>query len=262
MGNKLSAKRKNRNRCTCYMYIETKHCCQGQCFRKIKNVQALQQTSGVRERAEWCLSTKQIDIVFSAISALDLPAIFATIICSYFERKDLDGEYLQFYHGAINGHIARGGPVCEHWIRHKLDRRRDRDIKVGLFGEDGAGKSALVIQFRTGNYVEAINYEMSIDLDFKKGIAVDGIDNFLTLTLLDTKVNEFWSMRDCWFRENDIIVLCFAIHQKGSLDQCIQDLQRIPDICDFDIEGHSEKGVWWDVRWTECTMEEISIIER
>jgi len=64
-----------------------------------------------------------------------------------------------------------------------------REIKVTVVGEEGVGKSALVIQLVQSHFVE--EFDPTIENSYRKQLIVD--DEAVVLDILDTGYNPFYS---------------------------------------------------------------------
>lgn len=135
-----------------------------------------------------------------------------------------DKRYLQLCHGAINNYISRGKLVCPKWMQYKMPIHC-REVKIGVFGQNGVGKSSLTVRSVTNLFME--EYDPTISDSLRKAVMIDGIENYVLVDLLDFDLQEeFSSLRDQQLRESNILLFCFAIHQKESLDHCIKDLKH------------------------------------
>eukprot|EP01083_Nonionella_stella_P035745 97488_1 len=81
-------------------------------------------------------------------------------------------------------------------------------IKICLMGAGSQGKSALVLQFITGEFLT--DYDPTIEDTYSKTITVN--DQTALIEILDTAGQEvFWSMQDQWIRESEVFLLVFSI---------------------------------------------------
>jgi len=83
-----------------------------------------------------------------------------------------------------------------------------REYKVVMLGSGGVGKSALTVQFVTGQFAE--RYDPTVEDFYRKEIEVESAP--ATLEILDTAGTEqFASMRDLYIRNGQGFILVYSI---------------------------------------------------
>ncbi|XP_022672691.1 ras-related protein Rap-2b-like [Varroa destructor] len=83
-----------------------------------------------------------------------------------------------------------------------------REFKVVVLGSGGVGKSALTVQFVSGNFME--KYDPTIEDFYRKEIEVDQAP--CVLEILDTAGTEqFASMRDLYIKNGQGFVVVYSI---------------------------------------------------
>ena len=83
-----------------------------------------------------------------------------------------------------------------------------REFKVVVLGSGGVGKSALTVQFVSGQFVE--KYDPTIEDFYRKEIDVDGAP--AVLEILDTAGTEqFASMRDLYIKNGQGFMLVYSV---------------------------------------------------
>lgn len=99
-----------------------------------------------------------------------------------------------------------------------------REYKVVMLGSGGVGKSALTVQFVTGQFAE--RYDPTVEDFYRKEIEVEGQP--ATLEILDTAGTEqFASMRDLYIRNGQGFILVFSIVSEQSFNDIKQMRQQI-----------------------------------
>lgn len=97
-----------------------------------------------------------------------------------------------------------------------------REYKVVVLGSGGVGKSALTVQFVTGQFVE--KYDPTIEDFYRKEIEVD--DTPSILEILDTAGTEqFASMRDLYIKNGQGFLLVYSLINR----QTFADLKPMRD---------------------------------
>jgi len=97
-----------------------------------------------------------------------------------------------------------------------------REYKVVVLGSGGVGKSALTVQFVTGQFVE--KYDPTIEDFYRKEIEVDNTPSILEI--LDTAGTEqFASMRDLYIKNGQGFLLVYSIINR----QTFTDLNLMKD---------------------------------
>ncbi|XP_072035032.1 LOW QUALITY PROTEIN: ras-related protein Rap-2a-like [Amphiura filiformis] len=94
-----------------------------------------------------------------------------------------------------------------------------REYKVVVLGSGGVGKSALTVEFVSGNYVE--KYDPTIEDFYRKAIEVE--NTMAILEILDTAGTEqFASMRDLYIRNGQGFLVVYSVTSKQSFgDVCV-----------------------------------------
>ncbi|XP_035692297.1 ras-related protein Rap-2c-like [Branchiostoma floridae] len=97
-----------------------------------------------------------------------------------------------------------------------------REYKVVVLGSGGVGKTALTVQFVTGQFME--KYDPTIEDFYRKEIEVDGAPS--VLEILDTAGTEqFASMRDLYIKNGQGFLLVYSLTNY----QTFQDIKPIRD---------------------------------
>ena len=103
-----------------------------------------------------------------------------------------------------------------------------------MWGSGGVGKSALIIRFVTGTFLE--EYDPTIEDSSRNQIEVNG--KLFLVDILDTAAGEeFSAMQDQWIREGKVIFICFSITSRASWEDVIlyrRRLMRTRDVDDTD----------------------------
>ncbi|XP_022699727.1 ras-related protein Rap-2b-like isoform X2 [Varroa jacobsoni] len=95
-----------------------------------------------------------------------------------------------------------------------------REFKVVVLGSGGVGKSALTVQFVSGNFME--KYDPTIEDFYRKEIEVDQAP--CVLEILDTAGTEqFASMRDLYIKNGQGFVVVYSI----TSHQTFQDIKNM-----------------------------------
>eukprot|EP01084_Bolivina_argentea_P114842 204372_1 len=98
---------------------------------------------------------------------------------------------------------------------------KDHLIKLGVLGGESQGKTALVMKFITGSFIE--DYDPTIEESFRKNVTVNNYSALIDI--LDTAGEEiFWSMQEQWIRESEQFLLVFSICSPDGFETC--DLLR------------------------------------
>lgn len=91
----------------------------------------------------------------------------------------------------------------------------EKEIKVGMFGGGGVGKTAITLQFLKGEFTEG--YIPTIEDQFSKVIDVDGQE--ISLIIIDTAgQDDFAEMRFSYYNQVQGFVLVFDITNPSSVD--------------------------------------------
>lgn len=97
-----------------------------------------------------------------------------------------------------------------------------REFKVVVLGSGGVGKSALTVQFVSGNFME--KYDPTIEDFYRKEIEVDSTP--CVLEILDTAGTEqFASMRDLYIKNGQGFVVTYSLTNH----QTFQDIKTMKD---------------------------------
>mmetsp|Transcript_49565 Transcript_49565/g.124622 ORF Transcript_49565/g.124622 Transcript_49565/m.124622 type:complete len:201 (+) Transcript_49565:363-965(+) len=111
------------------------------------------------------------------------------------------------------------------------DENEDGDgkVKVLVLGAGGVGKSALTIQFVSGQFQEF--YDPTIEELYRKSVQVDG--QTYELEIIDTAGTEqFKAMRDLYMKDGQAFILVYSITSLGTfneLDEIKTQIMRIQD---------------------------------
>ncbi|XP_011664698.1 ras-related protein Rap-2c [Strongylocentrotus purpuratus] len=99
-----------------------------------------------------------------------------------------------------------------------------REYKVVVLGSGGVGKSALTVQFVSGNFVE--KYDPTIEDFYRKAIEVE--NTMAILEILDTAGTEqFASMRDLYIRNGQGFVVVYSVTSKQSFGDVLNIREQI-----------------------------------
>lgn len=124
-----------------------------------------------------------------------------------------------------------------------------------LLGTGGVGKSACVIRYITGNFVE--EYDPTIEDCYRKSMPRAGGLDPVVLEIVDTAGQEGFSMlQDQWIRKGQGFVLVYAVNSRPSFAElhnyysCIVQFQESADVpmvvvgnkCDLNHEVTTDQG--------------------
>ncbi|XP_033122577.1 ras-related protein Rap-2a-like [Anneissia japonica] len=99
-----------------------------------------------------------------------------------------------------------------------------KEYKVVVLGAGGVGKSAITVQFVSGNFVE--KYDPTIEDFYRKAIEVENM--MAILEILDTAGTEqFASMRDLYIRNGQGFLIVFSITSKQSFGDVVNIREQI-----------------------------------
>ena len=209
------------------------HCCEQQCLARIKDAKRMYT---IEPRLSFIAA--HCAVVQSAISDKNLPSVFAEIICSFLVILDRNvwwiSEYNMFCHGAINEWFNTEAE-CQRAVKGALymesERARDstkwdreRPVIIGLFGQpwkwdamEGVGKSSLVQRFSSGSFfAENETNEVVTKMIKVKGIKPVRIEIHDSAERINTRY-----ITSEWLDNIDVVLLCFAIHKRDTLDSCL-----------------------------------------
>eukprot|EP01084_Bolivina_argentea_P137033 241338_1 len=164
--------------------------------------------------------------------------------------------------------------ICENCIEYHAKSIRNQQynkiestpIKIALVGDTAVGKSALISRYVDNRYeIELQIATIASDLHTKKETLSDGTK--VTAHIWDTAGQErFKSIVSSYYRDVDVIMVCYAINSKKSLDNCKMWKQEIEENarddslifllgckCDFEEGTYPEN--WQDEYdwWGECS---------
>lgn len=89
------------------------------------------------------------------------------------------------------------------------------DMKIVVMGSGGVGKSALVIKFVSGEFVN--DYDPTIEDAYRKQLVVN--DQAAVMDILDTAgQEEFSALQDQWMREGRGFLFVFSLTDKSSFE--------------------------------------------
>ena len=89
------------------------------------------------------------------------------------------------------------------------------EIKIGMFGGGGVGKTAITLQFVKGEFTEG--YVPTIEDSFSKQVQVEG--QAVNVEIIDTAgQDDFKEMRFRYYQSCDAFVLVYSIIDKASLE--------------------------------------------
>ena len=214
------------------------HCCQQRCLARIKDAERMYT---IEPRLSF--NDTHRAVVQSAISDENLPSVFAEIICSFLVILDRNvwwiSEYNMFCHGAINEwfnteaecqRAVQGelyGIEAEWALVNNIKWDRKRPIIIGLFGQpwewddmEGVGKSSLVQGFSSGTFFAENETKGVVTKVIKvRGIKPVRIEIHDSAERINTTYGGYRNWPD---PDNiDVVLLCFAIHKRDTLDSCV-----------------------------------------
>ncbi|KAJ5069997.1 ras gtpase [Anaeramoeba ignava] len=97
-----------------------------------------------------------------------------------------------------------------------LNKEYDLELKIGLFGKEGVGKSTSVIRFTHKIFIE--EYDPTIEDEFRKEI--DFNDKKILLRILDTAAaEESDGYLKSWVEMCEIFVLVYSINDRDSFQR-------------------------------------------
>eukprot|EP01091_Cochliopodium_minus_P002718 TRINITY_DN1256_c0_g1_i5.p1 TRINITY_DN1256_c0_g1~~TRINITY_DN1256_c0_g1_i5.p1 ORF type:complete len:186 (-),score=37.62 TRINITY_DN1256_c0_g1_i5:160-717(-) len=106
-----------------------------------------------------------------------------------------------------------------------------QDLKLVVLGSFGVGKSAIIIQFEQGIFVE--KYDPTIGDSNRKHVEVDGVQ--CCLEILDTAgPQEFTAMRDPYMKNGHGFILVYSITSKNSFNDLNEFRDQILRVKDTD----------------------------
>ena len=193
------------------------------------NVLSLMDLPAQPDSSQWLWTQSHKASVQSAVSAyaLDFPPVLMDTILSFLNTVLADA-YRLYCHGAVNAFINNGGQLCPDWCQHALlhlsgGAWAQRDLKLAVFGEAGAGKTSLVLRWVSDRFEQ---WDPTIEDTYRKQAMVAG--QAVHFDILDTAGSEeFSSMMDRWTRECQVALLCFAIDEKHALKHCVVQFESM-----------------------------------
>ena len=208
------------------------HCCAHKCLALINDPQRLVYPFQDAHR-------KSIQF---AISDRYMPSVIADIIISFLENAS--SKYPMICHRAVAEYFGTGA-ICK-WTAHSSTETGalNKEIRVCLYGEDGAGKSHLISRFVDNEFRPQYHDRSFADWDQSstKIIMVPGIGN-VTLFVNAEGGEELSGLKDQSLRECDVVVLCFGIHQIDALVQCKDDMKRIVKVLDIEVNEDESNDI-------------------
>eukprot|EP00761_Pharyngomonas_kirbyi_P010184 gb/GECH01010202.1/.p1 GENE.gb/GECH01010202.1/~~gb/GECH01010202.1/.p1 ORF type:complete len:197 (+),score=35.17 gb/GECH01010202.1/:1-591(+) len=107
----------------------------------------------------------------------------------------------------------------------------DEEIKLVVFGSGGVGKSALIVQFIQGVFVE--QYDPTLEDSYRKECEQDG--HKLILDILDTAgQEEFKTLREQYIRQGDGYMVVYSITNRDSFEEVELFIEQIIQSRDLD----------------------------
>ena len=86
------------------------------------------------------------------------------------------------------------------------------NVRIGVLGEQGTGKTALTIQYCSNHFV--VEYDPTIEDSYRKQIKL--LDSEVFLDILDTAgCEDFSALRHQWLIDCEIIILCVNMSRPG-----------------------------------------------
>jgi len=106
-----------------------------------------------------------------------------------------------------------------------MSKSKIKTIKIAVIGNNGSGKSALVVQRVRGIFVE--KYDPNIQDSYRKCVEVDSKQYMVEL--LDTSGNDIppTEMRQLYMQHSDVFVLVYSITDRESFVACERLLQEV-----------------------------------
>eukprot|EP00761_Pharyngomonas_kirbyi_P009289 gb/GECH01009305.1/.p1 GENE.gb/GECH01009305.1/~~gb/GECH01009305.1/.p1 ORF type:complete len:204 (+),score=33.32 gb/GECH01009305.1/:1-612(+) len=96
--------------------------------------------------------------------------------------------------------------------------------KLACFGSGGVGKSALIVRFIQGVFVQ--QYDPTLEDSYRKETTVDGRD--IVMDILDTAgQEEFFTLRDQYIRSSDGFCIVYSVISKQSFDEVTEYIEQI-----------------------------------
>lgn len=107
---------------------------------------------------------------------------------------------------------------------------KNQTLRLCLTGDGGVGKSTLVIAWTQRVFVE--EYDPTIEDSYRKQIKDNDGEDWL-LDVLDTAgPEEFSALRDQWYRDCALAIVCFSVTARTSWEQVpvyVSQLNRVKD---------------------------------
>ncbi|CAK9783402.1 ras-related protein 2 [Cutaneotrichosporon oleaginosum] len=102
-----------------------------------------------------------------------------------------------------------------------------RRFRVAIMGSGGVGKSAIVLRFMNGEFLDM--YDPTIEDSYRKQFDVDGQP--CVLDILDTAgTDQYLTFNDLFIRDSHGLVLVFSLTQRDTLEDLYrvrQDIERL-----------------------------------
>lgn len=108
-----------------------------------------------------------------------------------------------------------------------------KEVKIGMFGGGGVGKTCITLRFLKGEFTEG--YIPTIEDQFSKVVEVDGKP--ISLSIVDTAgQDDFKEMRYSYYRQVTGFVLVFDIGNPQSIDDLREMYADIQDAVDGEVQ--------------------------
>ncbi|KAJ5070000.1 ras gtpase [Anaeramoeba ignava] len=99
-----------------------------------------------------------------------------------------------------------------------LDLNKDYlELKIGLFGKQGVGKSTITIRFIQDIFLE--EYDPTIEDEYRKEICLN--NKIILLRILDTAAAEESAYVQSWVEMSEIFVLVYSINDRDSFQEIL-----------------------------------------
>ena len=105
-----------------------------------------------------------------------------------------------------------------------------REYKIIVLGNEGVGKSSILLQFIQGIFVT--KYDPTIEDSYRKIIEINGTQYFLEI--LDTAGGTQTPLRDLFIKDSNGFVLVYAINSKSSFNELPEYRDHILRVKDTD----------------------------
>lgn len=102
-------------------------------------------------------------------------------------------------------------------------------VRVVVLGSSGVGKSAVVMQYVRGMFIES--YDPTLEDSFSKRVNFGGNYEPFEIEILDTAgTDQFSAMRDMYIGNGDAFLLVYSVDSKASFNEACNLYNRIKTV--------------------------------